>query len=163
MYREEKKRESSDSEMQRRRPRQSASSGSLLHCARVPGVRAKAIRSDINEWGREERRKENTAGNRVSRNVYTGARVWTETEGGTSWETDRAKETRKQKRRKSKRPLIRPEWGEMQGLRRQQRRWGRTEKKCGMWWHRHGSRHMKGLQEATSSHPSPLKPSADMN
>lgn len=29
--------------------RQSVSTGSLLHCARVPRVRAKAIRLDINE------------------------------------------------------------------------------------------------------------------
>lgn len=38
----------------RQRPRRSASSGSLLHCAQVPRVRAKAIRSDINERGREQ-------------------------------------------------------------------------------------------------------------
>ncbi len=128
-----------------------------------PGSEQKQLdQTSMNEGGSEARWKASTAGNRVSRNLSTVDRGWTETEGV---HHGRPTELRKQgrKRRKCKRPLIRPEWGEMRGLRRQQRR---TEQECGIWWLRHGSCHMKGLQEATSYHPPRLKTpqgSADMN
>lgn len=53
--------------MQRRwRRRWRPSTGSLLHCGRVLRVRAKAIRSDINWWGREG----GGAGGESSRNLH---------------------------------------------------------------------------------------------
>lgn len=55
------------------------------------------------------------------------------------------------KRTKTKRLLIRPGWCEMRGCEEtaQKTKTDAAEER----WLRHGSRHMKGLQEATSFHP----------